>query len=134
MSKISYVSRQIKEAEAMTYGEFMESVESTLDEFHPDTPGYLVEVEPGKFSWFEAEAFEEDHHIIGDLEGLEPYQKRLMAERTILADNFSRLSKAFNKNTFLALPFLDRELLEKQHRAMDATLRVLNERISKFLH
>lgn len=134
MNKISYVSRQIKEAEAMTYGEFLESSEGTNEEFPPDTPGYLVEEYPGKFSWVEAEVFEEDNHIIGELEGLEPYQKRLMAERTILADSFSRLSKAFNKNTFLALPFLDRELLERQHRALDAALRVMSERISKFLH
>lgn len=134
MNKISYVSRQIKEAEAMTYGEFMESSEGTIEEFPPDTPGYLVEEYPGKFSWVEAEVFEEDNYIIGELEGLEPYQKRLMVERTILADSFYRLSKAFNKNTFLALPFLDRELLERQHRALDAALRVMNERISKFLH
>lgn len=134
MNKVSYVSRKILEAERMSYGEFEEHAETAQGEYDVDAPGYLIQVDEDTFKWVDAETFEEENLVVGELDGLEPYQKRLMVERAILLDNFTKLSRAFNKNTFLALPFLDRELLEKQHRAMEATLRVLNERVSKFLH
>ena len=133
MSSIMFISSNMVEAKPMTYGEFVEYVNLDLGDLDPETPGYMLQVSQEDYEWIPAVEFEESHMEVGNLEGLEPYQQRLLVERAIVSNNYSKLKKSFSRNTFLALPFEMRSLLESQERAMFRYLEVLNKRANQFL-
>lgn len=128
-----FISRNMVEAMPMTYGEFVEYVEIDGGDMDPETPGYMLQVSEEDYEWIPAVEFEEAHMQVGDLTGLELYQQRLLVERAIVSNNYNKLKKSFSRNTFLALPFEMRSLLESQERAMSKYLEVLNKRVSQFL-
>lgn len=129
-----FISRDMVEALPMTYGEFVEYVDIDGGDLDPETPGYMLQVSEEDYEWIPAVEFEESHMQVGDLEGLEPYQQRLLVERAIVSNNYNKLKKSFSRNTFLALPFEMRDLLQSQERAMSRYLEVLNKRVNQFLH
>ena len=133
MSSIMFISRDMVEATPMTYGEFVEYMEVDGGDQDPETPGYMLQVSEEDYAWVPADEFEESHMQVGDLEGLEPYQQRLIVERAIVSNNYNKLKKSFSRNTFLALPYEMRQLLQSQERAMARYLEVLNTRVEQFL-
>lgn len=134
MNNSMYISRKVIEATPMTYGEFLEETETESSGFSPDTPGYLIEHSDIQVEWVEKAAFEDIYMEIGNLDGLEPYQQRLMTERILLVLHYEELKRSFASTTFLAQPFEMRELLQAQERAMARYLEVLNKRVNLFLH
>lgn len=128
-----FISRNMVEAMPMTYGEFVEYVDIDGGDQDPETPGYMLQVSEEVYEWIPAIEFEEAHMEVGDLAGLEPYQQRLLVERAIVANNYSKLKKSFSRNTFLALSFEMRSLLESQERSMARYLEVLNKRVIQFM-
>lgn len=134
MKTIMYLNRDLVEATPMTFGEFTKLMEIEDEEIDPQALGYTRQLSEESYEWIPAEDFEDAHMEIGDLHELEPYQQRLLVERTIVSSNYHQLKKSFIKSTFLALPFEMRELLQAQERAMARYLEVLNKRCIQFLN
>jgi hypothetical protein len=128
MKTTMYLSRDLVEAIPMSYGEFINLMEIEDEESDPQAPGYMRQLSEENYEWIPAEDFEDAHTEVGDLHDLEPYQQRLMVERTIVFNNYLQLKKSFIKTTFLALPYEMRQLLQAQERAMARYLEVLNKR------
>lgn len=134
MKTTMYLSRDLVEAIPMSYGEFINLMEIEDEESDPQAPGYMRQLSEENYEWIPAEDFEDAHMEVGDLHELEPYQQRLMVERTIVFNNYLQLKKSFIKTTFLALPYEMRQLLQAQERAMARYLEVLNKRCIQFMN
>lgn len=64
---------------------------------------------------------------------MEPYQKRIVEKRDVLASDKDALEDfILNNIIFLSLPETDRQLLADQFYLMTELLDVLNKRIARF--
>ena len=129
----SFISTQVFTAVSMTRGKYCLIREWDLpDTENPRDKGYLITYPDGHKTWLPKTQFEASTLELPSTKGLEPYQERLIGERTQLHDRLTKLSDAMKKPTFLGLGHSARELLVSQSRAMAQYLARLNERIAVF--
>ena len=71
--------------------------------------------------------------IPSSIDGLAPYQQRVVQERTELDERRHLLSKFILSDTFIKLPDIQRALLIEQQAAMTMYSTILSNRIQFFL-
>lgn len=130
----SYISTQIINAAPMTRGEYniyrgwkLPKNENPID------AGYLVQnLEFNSQSWIPKQQFEASAVELDNLDGLLPYQQRLMGEQAKLNSDLNKLQNAIKKPTFLNIPVIERDYLVSQSRAMTQYLNKLDKRVDLF--
>lgn len=85
---------------------------------HPNHEGYV--------SWSPANVFEHSYH-----EEPTDWRMRLVYEVADLGGRLGLLRDFMKTPTFMALPAMDRELLNEQEMAMDSLLDILRERLDR---
>lgn len=131
----AYFSTYIVNATPMSRGEYNKHRGWKLPAGEcPSDSGYLVSnIESGTESWVTKALFESSTYELESLEGLFPYQRRLIGERAYLKGMLRKLDNALKKPGFLSMPYAERQLLISQARAMTQYLSKLNQRIEAFL-
>ncbi|QDR69231.1 hypothetical protein [Pseudomonas sp. BJP69] len=104
--------------------------------------GYLVEYQDGGkpnhpghagyISWSPKEQFDAAYLPIGDVEGFQPHQVRVVAEKAQLDDKIAKLDAFTKTGAFKRLTALDDELLTAQLSCMREYSSILARRIHGF--
>ena len=86
----------------------------------------------GYVTWLPELEFQADHLLVPTAQGKPLHEQRMLAEQIELHKKLDAL-KVFTKDArFLALPFIDRDLLQAQCRIMSMYIDVLDARIARF--
>lgn len=138
-----YIGTKIITAIAMTrlaYNEYR-GWDLPADENGSDE-GYLVEYQDGGkpnhpghvgyISWSPKEQFEAAYLPIGDVEGYQPHQVRVIAEKAQLDDKIAKLDAFTKTQAFKSLTALGYELLTTQLSCMREYSSILARRIHGF--
>lgn len=139
----TYTGTKLVKAKPMTRKEYNDLRGWTVpaDE-DPDDAGYLVEYLDGGspnvagfdgyVSWSPLAQFEKAYVDVGDVSGLLPHQRRVVAERAELEDRIGKLFAFLLTDVCMSLPFGERGLLSQQHNDMCLYSETLGQRISGF--
>lgn len=93
----------------------------------PNHPGHV-----GYISWSPKEQFEAAYLPIGDVEGYQSHQVRVIAEKAQLDDKIAKLDAFTKTQAFKSLTALDDELLTTQLSCMREYSSILARRIHGF--
>lgn len=104
-----------------------------VQKHNPQVGGYFVRYADGYTSYSPAPAFEDGYaRLPGGLDGLKPYQQRVVIEAAELEPRLEQLTTFLGTETFEALPADEAEDLRDQHDAMADYLARLKSRIARF--
>lgn len=95
-------------------------------------PGYAVKYADGYTSWSPKDVFEAAYLDIGHVSHLPAHQQRVIGERAIINDWFTKLGAFLPSDFFKTLPGEEQTRLSSQWGTQMEYLRTLDQRIEHF--
>lgn len=95
-------------------------------------PGYAVEHEDKRTSWYPKGVFENSNLPIGNVDHLQPYQRRIVEEAAQLTDRLLKLNHFVETDAFGLMQTEDKRLLLTQALHMALYLKALTARMEMF--